>query len=53
MSDKFIGSYKILEKIGAGGMSTIFLAVHQDVPNLRVVVKILSDPLMVERRPRS
>lgn len=30
-------------------MSTVFLAVHQDVPNLRVVIKLLSDPQMVER----
>ncbi len=49
MSDKFIGSYKVLEKIGAGGMASVYLAVHQDVPNLRVVLKLLSDPRMVER----
>lgn len=49
MNDQFIGSYRILDKIGAGGMATVYLAVHQDIPNLRVVIKLLSDPRMVER----
>jgi serine/threonine protein kinase len=49
MSDQYIGSYKVLKKIGAGGMATVYLAVHQDVPNLKVVLKILSDPSLVER----
>jgi len=44
-----IGSYKILKKIGAGGMAKVYLAVHEDVPNLQVVLKVLSDPRLVER----
>ncbi|MCK5125857.1 MAG: serine/threonine protein kinase [candidate division Zixibacteria bacterium] len=48
MTEK-IGDYNILKKIGAGGMAQVFLAVHQDVPNLKVVLKILSDPRLVER----
>ncbi|MBN1213062.1 MAG: serine/threonine protein kinase [candidate division Zixibacteria bacterium] len=49
MSEEFIGNYKILKKIGAGGMAKVYLAVHKDVPNLRVVLKILSDSRLVER----
>jgi len=49
MEEQFIGSYKVLKKIGAGGMSRVYLAVHQDVPNLKVVLKILSDPRLGER----
>ncbi len=49
MSDEYIGSYKVLEKLGAGGMAQVFLAVHQDVPNLKVVLKVLSDPRLGER----
>ncbi len=30
-------------------MAQVFLAVHEDVPNLKVVLKILSDPRLVER----
>ena len=46
---QFIGSYKILKRIGAGGMARVYLAVHQDVPNLKVVLKVLTNPRMVER----
>jgi serine/threonine protein kinase len=49
MSEEYIGSYKVLEKLGAGGMAQVFLAVHQDVPNLKVVLKVLSDPRLGER----
>lgn len=49
MLDKQIGNYKIIRKIGAGGMAQVYLAVHKDVPNLKVVLKILSDPRLVER----
>jgi len=49
MNQEYIGSYKILEKKGAGGMAQVYLAVHQDVPNLKVILKVLSDPRLVER----
>jgi len=49
MADEFIGNYKVLKKIGAGGMARVYLAVHKDVPNLKVVLKILTDPRLVER----
>ena len=49
MAEQFIGDYKILGKIGAGGMARVYLAVHKDVPNLKVVLKILSDPSLVDR----
>ncbi|UCG62393.1 MAG: serine/threonine protein kinase [Candidatus Zixiibacteriota bacterium] len=49
MSEQLIGNYRILEKIGAGGMAKVYLAVHKDVPNLKVILKILSDSRLVER----
>ncbi|MDH4156589.1 MAG: serine/threonine protein kinase [candidate division Zixibacteria bacterium] len=49
MDNHVIGSYKILKKMGAGGMAKVYLAVHQDVPNLKVVLKVLSDSRLVER----
>jgi len=49
MNDKQIGDYKILKQIGAGGMARVYLGVHKDVPNLKVVLKVLSDPRQAER----
>jgi len=49
MEEQHIGNYKILKKIGAGGMARVYLAVHEDVPNLKVVLKILTNPSLVER----
>jgi predicted Ser/Thr protein kinase len=49
MENQLIGSYRILQKIGAGGMAKVYLAVHQDVPNLKVILKVLSDSRLVER----
>ncbi len=49
MAEEFIGNYKILKKIGAGGMAQVFLAVHKDVPNLKVVLKILTDSRLADR----
>ncbi|PKK84976.1 MAG: hypothetical protein CVT49_00095 [candidate division Zixibacteria bacterium HGW-Zixibacteria-1] len=46
---QFIGSYRILKRIGTGGMARVYLAVHQDVPNLKVVLKVLTNPRMAER----
>ncbi len=44
MTERQIGNYRVLKQIGAGGMAKVYLAVHKDVPNLQVVLKILSDP---------
>ncbi|MFH2035585.1 MAG: serine/threonine-protein kinase [Candidatus Zixiibacteriota bacterium] len=49
MEETFIGNYKIIEKIGAGGMAKVYLAVHKDIPSLKVVLKVLSDPRLAER----
>ncbi len=49
MEEQQIGSYRILKKIGAGGMAKVYLAVHCDVPNLKVILKILSNPRLIER----
>ncbi|MFH1686368.1 MAG: serine/threonine-protein kinase [bacterium] len=49
MQGEFIGSYRILKKIGAGGTAQVYLAVHKDVPNLKVILKILSDERLGER----
>lgn len=49
MEQQFIGSYKVLRKIGAGGMAKVYLAVHQNVPNLKVILKILDDPRLGDR----
>ncbi len=52
MVDEIIGKYKVLRAIGAGGMATVFLASHSDVPNLKVVLKKLTDPQLAERFKR-
>ena len=49
MNQESIGSYRILEKKGEGGMAQVYLAVHKDVPNLKVILKVLSDPRLGER----
>jgi len=49
VTERTIGNYKILKQIGAGGMAKVYLAVHKDVPNLKVVLKILSSPQHAER----
>ena len=50
MNDQqFIGEYRVLQKIGAGGMGKVFLAVHRDVPNLKVILKTLTDPRLADR----
>lgn len=35
--------------MGAGGMARVYLAVHRDIPNLRVVLKVLTDPQLADR----
>ncbi len=52
MNDIIIGKYRVIRKIGAGGMASVFLAVHKDIPNLHVVLKKLGDPELVERFKR-
>ena len=49
MDEQSIGNYRILRKIDGGGMAKVYLAVHQDVPNLKVILKLLSDPSLVGR----
>lgn len=49
MADQLIGNYRVIEQIGAGGMAKVYLAVHKDIPNLKVILKILSDPRLVQR----
>lgn len=49
MEDQFIGSYKVLRQVGAGGMAKVYLAVHRDIPSLQVILKVLSDPRLGER----
>jgi serine/threonine protein kinase len=49
MSDQLIGNYQVIKQIGAGGMAKVYLAVHKDIPNLKVILKIISDPRLVQR----
>jgi serine/threonine-protein kinase len=49
MTDEIIGNYRVIKQIGAGGMAKVYLAVHREIANLKVILKILSDPRLVER----
>ena len=49
MNDRVLGNYRVLKEIGAGGMARIYLAVHQDIPTLKVILKIVSDPQLAVR----
>lgn len=49
MQDKQFGDYRVLDYIGSGAMAKVYLAVHKDVPNLKVVLKVLSDSRLAER----
>ncbi len=44
MSKEFLGEYKVIRKVGEGGMAEVFLAHHKDVPDHRVILKRLKDP---------
>ena len=44
MSKEFLGEYKVIRKVGEGGMAEVFLAHHKDVPDNRVILKKLKDP---------
>jgi serine/threonine protein kinase/Flp pilus assembly protein TadD len=43
---RHIGPYEIVEKIGAGGMGTVFLAVREDDFHKRVALKIVRSELL-------
>ena len=44
MRKEFLGEYKVIRKVGEGGMAEVFLAHHKDVPDHRVILKRLKDP---------
>ncbi len=52
MAENSIGNYTIIRDIGEGGMARIYLASHRDVPSLRVILKVVSDPQLAERFKR-
>jgi len=52
MTERLIGNYRIIDDLGAGGMASVHLAVHRDVPNLKVVLKKLNDRRLVDRFKR-
>jgi serine/threonine protein kinase len=49
MAEQLIGDYKIIEDKGSGGMARVFLAVHHEIPSMRVILKIPNDPRLVDR----
>jgi serine/threonine-protein kinase len=49
MEELYIGNYKIIDEIGSGGMARVYLAVHKEVPNLKVVLKVLTDSRLAAR----
>ncbi|MBD3258864.1 protein kinase, partial [candidate division GN15 bacterium] len=49
MNDQFLGNYRVKEKIGAGGMARVYLGEHKDVTSFKVVLKVLTDPRLIER----
>ena len=49
MKENFIGHYRVIKKMGSGGMARVYLAVHKEIPNLRVVLKVLTDPQLADR----
>ncbi len=49
MEEQVIGDYKVLKQIGAGGMARVYLAVHRNVPDFKVILKMLIDRRLAER----
>ncbi|WP_310991304.1 serine/threonine-protein kinase [Aequorivita marina] len=47
MTNKIIGNYKVLKEIGAGGMSTVYLAENINI-NTKVAIKMLHPHLVKE-----
>ena len=43
-----IGNYEIIDKIGAGAMSRVYLASPQSLPEKRVAIKILDPALAMD-----
>jgi ligand-binding sensor domain-containing protein/tRNA A-37 threonylcarbamoyl transferase component Bud32 len=39
----YIGNYKIIDKIGSGGMGTVYLATHTADPSKKVALKVLKE----------
>lgn len=44
MDKEFLGNYKIIRKIGEGGMAIAYLAHHKQIADHKVVLKLLKDP---------
>ncbi|HEV8631600.1 MAG TPA: protein kinase, partial [Thermoanaerobaculia bacterium] len=40
-SPERIGPYRVLRQVGAGGMGTVYQAIHEDLPNRTVAVKVV------------
>lgn len=43
------GDYRVIREVGSGGMGTVYLAVHKDVPELKVIFKKLADSALFDR----
>ncbi len=44
MDKEFLGNFKIIRKVGEGGMAVAYLAHHKEIPDHRVILKQLKDP---------
>ncbi|HEX2897323.1 MAG TPA: serine/threonine-protein kinase [candidate division Zixibacteria bacterium] len=44
MEKEFLGNFKIIRKVGEGGMAVAYLAHHKEIPDHRVILKQLKDP---------
>jgi serine/threonine protein kinase len=48
MIGEVVGNFRIVSKIGEGGMGVVYLAEHVDVPTVRCAIKSLSDTLSTD-----